>query len=59
MLSELVQLNKVFKSNEFTNLRPRVYNDMVIYVLQAPALDAKGKPKPPCMAKQLVKADEA
>ena len=37
MLAEIVQLNKVFKGNDFTYIRPRMHQDRLIYVLEAPS----------------------
>ena len=34
MLAEIVQLNKVFKCNHYTYIRPKMHDDRLIYVLE-------------------------
>ena len=59
MFSEIIQLNKVFKCNSFTNIKPYVFKDGVIYKTQSPETLKNGTIKVPKLACLLHRVDEA
>ena len=53
MFSEIVQLNKLYKTNDFSRIQPKVHKDQLIYILEE-----KVPKKQPKMAVKLEKAPE-
>jgi hypothetical protein len=42
MYCELVQLNKVYKCNQFTIIRPKVFDDMIVFHIDRDLANKKG-----------------
>ena len=55
MFAEIIQLNKIYKTNCFTNIKPSVYQDAVIYNVHS----NEGKKAAPKLACTMHRVEEA
>ena len=45
MFAEIIQLNKMFKTNDFTRIKPKLHNSRVVFVIDQTKVIKKGGKK--------------